>query len=42
VFSNVRNPNRYGYHYFNLRMMYQGDVIEQYVGTWPLELGTGQ
>ncbi|NJL47382.1 MAG: DUF2808 domain-containing protein [Leptolyngbyaceae cyanobacterium SM2_5_2] len=41
VFSNVRNPNRYGYHYFNLRMMYQGDVIDQYVGTWPLELGAG-
>jgi hypothetical protein len=39
VLSDVRNPNRYGYHYFNLRMMYQGDVINQYVGTWPLELG---
>ncbi|WP_017296524.1 DUF2808 domain-containing protein [Nodosilinea nodulosa] len=38
VLSNVRNPRRYGYHYFNLRMMYQGDVIDQYAGTWPLEI----
>ena len=41
VMAGVRNPNRYGYHYFNLRMMYQGDVIDQYVGTWPLEVGVG-
>jgi hypothetical protein len=34
----VNNPRRYGYHYFNLRAMYQGDVINQYVGTWPLEV----
>ncbi len=34
----VSNPRRYGYHYFNLRVMYQGDVINQYVGTWPLEV----
>lgn len=40
VFSDVRNPRRYGYQYFNLRMMYQGDVIDQYVGTWPLELAS--
>ncbi|MEY3297197.1 MAG: hypothetical protein RLZZ597_457 [Cyanobacteriota bacterium] len=39
VMSDVLNPHRYGYHYFNLRMTYQGDVIDQYVGTWPLELG---
>lgn len=38
VLSNVQNPRRYGYHYFNLRMMYQGDVVDQYVGTWPLEV----
>jgi hypothetical protein len=38
VLSNVRNPRRYGYHYFNLRAMFQGDVINQYVGTWPMEL----
>ncbi|MGF1567267.1 MAG: DUF2808 domain-containing protein [Nodosilinea sp.] len=40
VMSNVQNPRRYGYHYFNLRMMYQGDVVEQYVGTWPLEVAS--
>lgn len=40
VFSDVRNPRRYGYHYFNLRMMYQGDVINQYVGTWPMEIAS--
>jgi hypothetical protein len=34
----VTNPRRYGYHYFNLRLMYQGDVVNQYVGTWPLEV----
>lgn len=38
VLSDVRNPRRYGYHYFNLRMMYQGDVIDQYAGTWPMEI----
>jgi hypothetical protein len=38
VMSNVRIPRRYGYHYFNLRMMSQGDVINQYVGTWPMEI----
>jgi hypothetical protein len=38
VMSDVNNPRRYGYHYFNLRLMYQGDVINQYVGTWPLEV----
>lgn len=40
VLSNVRNPRRYGYHYFNLRMMYQGDVVNQYAGTWPLEIAS--
>ncbi len=39
VMNDVLNPNRYGYHYFNLSMTYQGDVMDQYVGTWPLELG---
>lgn len=38
VMSDVSNPRRYGYHYFNLRVMYQGDVVNQYVGTWPLEV----
>ena len=41
VLSQVRNPSHYGYHYFNLRMTYQGDVVDRYVGTWPLELGAG-
>ncbi|MBD1914992.1 MULTISPECIES: DUF2808 domain-containing protein [Cyanophyceae] len=40
VLSNVRNTRRYGYHYFNLRMMYQGDVVNQYVGTWPMEIAS--
>ncbi|TVP62764.1 MAG: DUF2808 domain-containing protein [Leptolyngbya sp. LCM1.Bin17] len=40
VMSNVQNPRRYGYHYFNLRMMFQGDVMNQYVGTWPLEVAS--
>lgn len=34
----VSNPRRYGYHYFNLRVMFQGDVVNRYVGTWPLEI----
>ncbi|MBD2259792.1 DUF2808 domain-containing protein [Pseudanabaena sp. FACHB-2040] len=38
VISNVQNPRRFGVHYFNLKMMYQGDVIRQYAGTWPLEV----
>ena len=39
VMSNVVNPNRYGYHYFNLNAMFQGDVLGRYIGTWPMELG---
>lgn len=38
VLSRVHNPRRYGIHYFNLKMMYQGDVLRQYIGTWPLEV----
>jgi hypothetical protein len=38
VLSNVQNPRRFGVHYFNLGMLYQGDVIRQYAGTWPLEV----
>lgn len=38
VLSDVHNPRRYGIHYFNLKLMYQGDVLRQYVGTWPLEV----
>lgn len=37
VASDVRNPNRYGNHFFNLDVLYQGGVIREYVGTWPLE-----
>ncbi|WP_035984987.1 DUF2808 domain-containing protein [Leptolyngbya sp. KIOST-1] len=40
VMSNVRNPRRFGYHYFNLRVMFQGDVINQYMGTWPMEIAS--
>ena len=40
VLSNVNNPRRYGIHYFNLKLMYQGDVLRQYVGTWPLEVAS--
>ena len=40
VMSEIRNPRRYGYHYFNLRMMYQGDVVNRYVGTWPMEIAS--
>lgn len=38
VLQSVRNPRRYGYHYFNLELFFQGDVTRQYVGTWPLEV----
>lgn len=38
VLSNVRNPRNYGIHYFNLKMMYQGGVVREYAGTWPLEV----
>lgn len=38
VLSNVRNPRRYGIHYFHLSLMFQGGVVDQYVGTWPLEV----
>ena len=38
VLSNVRNPRNFGVHYFNLKMMYQGGVVREYVGTWPLEV----
>lgn len=38
VLERVRNPRRFGIHYFNLSLMFQGDVVDQYVGTWPLEV----
>ncbi|NEQ31999.1 MAG: DUF2808 domain-containing protein [Leptolyngbya sp. SIO4C5] len=33
----VRNPRRYGMHRFNLRVLYQGDVVRRYIGTWQVE-----
>lgn len=38
VVSSVRNPNRYGQHYLNLRTMYRGDVLRQFVGIWPMDI----
>lgn len=38
VMSQVRNPRRFAIHYFNLSLMFQGGVVDQYVGTWPLEV----
>lgn len=37
VLSDVRNPNRYGNHFFVLDVMYQGGVLRQLVGIWPIE-----
>ncbi|NJL86040.1 MAG: DUF2808 domain-containing protein [Leptolyngbyaceae cyanobacterium SM1_1_3] len=34
----VRNPRRYGLHSFNLRVLYQGDVVRRYIGTWQVEV----
>ncbi len=36
--SDVRNPNRYGNHFFILDALYQGGVIRELVGIWPLEV----
>lgn len=38
VMNKVRNPNNFGIHYFNLKAMYQGDILRRYLGTWPLEV----
>jgi hypothetical protein len=38
VMANVRNPNRFGVHYFNLQAMFQGDVLRQFVGIWPMDI----
>ncbi|MBE7381767.1 MAG: DUF2808 domain-containing protein [Leptolyngbya sp. SIO1E4] len=38
VISSVRNPNRYGNHFFTLDVLYQGGVIREFVGIWPLEV----
>ncbi len=40
VFSKVRNPNRVSIHYFNLKVLFQGDVLRSFVGIWPVETGS--
>lgn len=34
--SNIRNPNRFGMHRFNLQAEARGDVLPRYLGTWEL------
>ncbi len=41
VIDKVRNPNRYGIHYFHLDALYQGDSVRSPVGTWPLDVAAG-
>ncbi|MEM6519124.1 MAG: DUF2808 domain-containing protein [Cyanobacteria bacterium P01_D01_bin.71] len=38
VLHDVRNPNRYGNHYFYLDALYQGGPLRELVGIWPLEV----
>lgn len=38
VISDVRNPNRYGLHNFNLDVVYQGDAFSQFIGLWALDV----
>lgn len=38
VLSDVRNPNRYGNYFFTLDVLYQGGVLREFVGIWPLEV----
>lgn len=38
VLHDVRNPNRYGNHYFYLDALYQGGPLREFVGIWPLEV----
>jgi hypothetical protein len=38
VLHDVRNPNRYGNHYFVLDALYQGGPLRELVGIWPLEV----
>ncbi|MEO0986624.1 MAG: DUF2808 domain-containing protein [Cyanobacteria bacterium J06639_14] len=33
----VRNPNRYGNHYFVLDVLYQGGLLREFAGIWPIE-----
>lgn len=37
VLSDVRNPNRYGNHFFVLDVLYQGGLLREFVGIWPIE-----
>ncbi|MDA0265400.1 MAG: DUF2808 domain-containing protein [Cyanobacteria bacterium] len=41
VIDKVRNPNRYGIHYFHLDALYQGDSVRTQIGTWPLDVAAG-
>ena len=34
--TNIRNPNRFGMHRFNLQAESRGDVLPRYLGTWEL------
>lgn len=38
VLHDVRNPNRYGNHFFTLDALYQGGPLRDFVGIWPLEV----
>lgn len=38
VLHDVRNPNRYGNHFFLLDVLYQGGPLREFVGVWPLEI----
>jgi hypothetical protein len=38
VLHDVRNPNRYGNHFFLLDALYQGGPLPEFVGIWPLEV----
>jgi hypothetical protein len=38
VLHDVRNPNRYGNHYFTLDALFQGGPLRELVGIWPLEV----
>ncbi len=38
VLHDVRNPNRYGNHFFVLDALFQGGPVRDFVGIWPLEV----
>ncbi|HEY9888990.1 MAG TPA: DUF2808 domain-containing protein [Candidatus Obscuribacterales bacterium] len=38
VVHDVRNPNRYGNHFFTLDALFQGGPLREFVGVWPLEV----